>query len=84
MTFPKTRLRRLRRSATLRRMVRETRVTRDDLVLPLFVMEGRGLREPIASMPGVLRFSVDTLVTEAKQVRDLGTVSYTHLTLPTN
>ena len=53
-------------------MVRETRVTRDDLVLPLFVMEGRGLREPIASMPGVLRFSVDTLVTEAKQVRDLG------------
>jgi porphobilinogen synthase len=72
MTFPKTRLRRLRRSPTLRRMVRETRVTRDDLVLPLFVMEGRGLREPIASMPGVLRFSIDTLVTEAKQVRDLG------------
>jgi porphobilinogen synthase len=72
MTFPKTRLRRLRRSATLRRMLRETRVTRDDLILPLFVVEGSGRREPIASLPGVLRFSVDTLVTEAKQVRDLG------------
>ncbi len=72
MTFPITRLRRLRRTATLRRMVRETRLTRDDLVLPLFVVEGRGVREPIASMPGVLRFSVDAVVAEAKQVRDLG------------
>jgi porphobilinogen synthase len=72
MTFPSTRLRRLRRSATLRRMVRETRLSRDDLVLPLFVVEGRGVREPVASMPGVLRFSVDTVVTEAKQVRDAG------------
>ncbi len=72
MTFPKTRLRRLRRTPTLRRMLRETHLTRDDLVLPLFVTEGRGLRDPIASMPGVFRFSVDTLVTEAKQVRDLG------------
>ncbi len=72
MTFPKTRLRRLRRTPTLRRMLRETRVTRDDLVLPLFVTEGRGLREPIASMPGVLRFSIDTLVNEAKLVSDLG------------
>ena len=72
MTFPKTRLRRLRRSASLRRMVRETRLSRDDLVLPLFVVEGRGVREPVSSMPGVLRFSVDAVVTEAKQVRDAG------------
>jgi porphobilinogen synthase len=72
MTFPKTRLRRLRRSATLRRMVRETRLSRDDLVLPLFVVEGRGVREPVASMPGVLRFSADAVVTEAKLVRDAG------------
>jgi len=72
MTFPKTRLRRLRRSASLRRMVRETRLSRDDLVLPLFVVEGRGVREAISSMPGVLRFSADTVVTEAKQVRDAG------------
>jgi porphobilinogen synthase len=72
MTFPRTRLRRLRRTPTLRRMVRETRLSRDDLVLPLFVVEGRGVREPVASMPGVLRFSVDSVVTEAKQVRDAG------------
>ena len=72
MSFPRERLRRLRRTETLRRMARETRLTRDDLALPLFVTEGRGLREPIASMPGVLRFSVDTLVNEAKAVRDLG------------
>jgi porphobilinogen synthase len=72
MTFPKTRLRRLRRSPVLRRMVRETRLSRDDLVLPLFVVEGRGVREPVSSMPGVLRFSVDAAVTEAKVVRDAG------------
>jgi porphobilinogen synthase len=53
-------------------MVRETRVSRDDLVLPLFVVEGRGVREPVASMPGVLRFSADTVVAEAKAVRDEG------------
>jgi porphobilinogen synthase len=53
-------------------MVRETRLSRDDQVLPLFVVEGRGVREPVGSMPGVLRYSVDALVTEAKQVRDAG------------
>ncbi len=72
MSFPITRMRRLRRTGTLRRMVRETRLSRDDLVLPLFVVEGSGVREPVASMPGVFRFSVDTLVTEAKEVRALG------------
>jgi porphobilinogen synthase len=53
-------------------MVRETRLSRDDLVLPLFAVEGSGVREPIDAMPGVFRFSVDTLVTEAKRVRDAG------------
>jgi len=72
VSFPRDRLRRLRGTETLRRMVRETRVTRDDLVLPLFVVEGTGVREPIASMPGVHRFSVDQLVDEAKRVADLG------------
>jgi porphobilinogen synthase len=72
VSFPTTRLRRLRRSETLRRMVRETRLSRDDLVLPLFVVEGRGVREPVASMPGVHRFSVDRAVEEAKAVADLG------------
>ena len=72
MSFPQTRLRRLRRSESLRRMVRETRLSRDDLILPLFVVEGSGVREPVASMPGVFRFSVDLLVREAKRVRDAG------------
>jgi len=72
LSFPTTRLRRLRRTETLRRMVRETRLSRDDLVLPLFVVEGRGVREPVASMPGVHRFSVDRVVEEAKAVADLG------------
>jgi len=65
-------MRRLRQNDTLRRMVRETRVCRDDLVLPLFVVEGSGIREPVASMPGVFRHSVDMLVNEVKEVRDLG------------
>ena len=72
MSFPITRPRRLRRGETLRRMVRETRLTRDDLVLPLFVVEGRSVREPVRSMPGVFRQSVDQLVDEAKRVHDLG------------
>ncbi len=72
MSFPTSRPRRLRRSEALRRMVRETRLSRDDLVLPLFVVEGRGVREPISSMPGVFRHSVDELVSEAKLVQDLG------------
>jgi porphobilinogen synthase len=72
MSFPIQRMRRLRRSETLRRMTRETRLSRDDLVLPLFTVEGHGVREPIASMPGVLRFSVDQLVDEGKRVFDLG------------
>ena len=72
MSFPQTRLRRLRRSESLRRMVRETRLSRDDLILPLFVVEGSGVCEPVPSMPGVSRFSVDLLVREAKRVRDAG------------
>jgi porphobilinogen synthase len=72
MSYPTTRMRRLRGSETLRRMVRETRLSRDDLILPLFVVEGSGVREPVASMPGVFRHSVDALVAEVKRVRDAG------------
>jgi porphobilinogen synthase len=53
-------------------MVAETKLSRDDLLLPLFVVEGSGIREPIVSMPGVCRFSVDQVVDEAKRVADLG------------
>ena len=53
-------------------MVRETRLSPENLVLPLFVVEGTSVREPIVSMPGVHRFSVDQVVLEAKRVADLG------------
>ena len=72
MSFPRTRMRRLRRSEALRGMVRETRLHRSDLILPCFVVEGSGVREAIASMPGVHRHSVDQLVVEAKSVADAG------------
>jgi porphobilinogen synthase len=72
MSYPQTRLRRLRRSEALRGMVRETRLHRSDLVLPCFVVEGSGVREPVASMPGVHRHSVDQLVPFAKAVADVG------------
>ncbi|MBW2229573.1 MAG: porphobilinogen synthase [Deltaproteobacteria bacterium] len=72
MSYPRDRLRRLRGSGTLRRMVCETKLSRDDLILPLFIVEGRGVREPVASMPGVHRWSVDQVVDECKRVADLG------------
>lgn len=72
MGFPISRMRRLRRNETIRAMVRETALSREDLILPLFVVEGSGVREPIASMPGVFHFSVDQVVLEAKRVADLG------------
>ncbi len=64
--------RRLRSSAAMRRIVRETRVSVDDLIYPVFVTHGSGLREEIESMPGCFRFSVDELVDEATKVRDMG------------
>ena len=70
--FPKLRMRRLRGSETLRRMVRETRLSIDDLVYPMFVVPGRNVRAEIPSMPGCYHLSVDQLVEECKAVRDLG------------
>ena len=72
MGFPIVRLRRLRRNATLRRMVCETRVTVDDLVMPLFVRPGSGIKKEIISMPGNYQFSVDLLVEEAREIEGLG------------
>lgn len=60
--FPSVRMRRNRRTAWSRRMVRENSLTVDDLILPVFVTEGTGVTEPIPSMPGVHRYSMDTLV----------------------
>ena len=72
MSFPTERPRRLRRTQALRRMVRETRLSVDDLVLPLFVRSGEGLREPIEAMPGVARLSVDQAVKDCELAQELG------------
>jgi len=72
MHFPQYRPRRLRRNENLRRMVRETFLRIDDLIYPMFVQPGKGLREPISSMPGNYRFSIDELVKEVKDIQNLG------------
>ncbi len=69
--FPGLRLRRLRRDPFIRRLVRETRLSADDLIQPVFIMEGRG-REAVASMPGVERLSLDELLKEAETLVELG------------
>jgi len=72
MPHPLFRPRRLREKALLRKLVRETTLAVDDLVHPLFVVHGRGVRETIASMPGQARLSVDELAKEAKDVAGMG------------
>lgn len=72
MPFPKTRLRRLRANKNIRRLVCETKVSVDDLVYPLFVKPGTGLKEPVESMTDCFHFSPDTIADEAKKVADLG------------
>jgi porphobilinogen synthase len=72
MAFPQNRSRRLRRTEVLRRFVRETRLSVDGLVYPLFVQPGEGVRKEISSMPGVFNLSVDELVKECREVRQLG------------
>src|SRR5215472_200986 len=72
MAFPTTRLRRLRRTASLRSLVRETRLTPESLVYPLFVCPGEGVRKAIGSMPGVFNLSIDQLLLEAREAHALG------------
>ena len=72
MSFPENRPRRLRRTEALRRMVRETTLSADNLVFPLFVCPGKGVRREIASLPGQFHFSVDQLAHEAEVVASLG------------
>ena len=72
MLFPDARGRRLRATANLRRMVRETHLSRDDLILPLFAIEGKSVKKPIESMPGHFQLSVDHIVTMAKQAQEAG------------
>ncbi len=72
MNFPDYRPRRMRRTEALRRMVRETRLSVDDFVYPLFVMPGTGIERPISSMPGQFNYSVDKAVDAAARAYDLG------------
>jgi porphobilinogen synthase len=72
MNFPIIRMRRLRSSASMRRLVRETTLSIDNLVYPLFVREGENLKEPIKSMTGCFHFSPDTIAAEAAEVAALG------------
>ena len=72
MYFPVYRPRRLRKNETLRRMVRETKLSPDDFIYPLFVTHGRKVRKEISSMPGVAQLSVDLAVEEAKRSSPAG------------
>jgi porphobilinogen synthase len=72
MPFPEHRPRRLRRTETIRRMVRETALSVDDFIYPLFAAAGNGIRKEIPSMPGTYQLSIENLVAEAREVASLG------------
>ncbi len=72
MQFPEYRARRLRKNENFRRLIRETRLSVDDLVYPLFAVTGKSVKKPITSMPGQFQLSVDYIVKEAQKARDLG------------
>ena len=82
MAFPANRLRRLRRTESLRSLVRETRLTPESFVYPLFVCAGSGIRKEVRSMPGVYNLSVDEAVKEARETRALGVLSVILFGLP--
>ena len=70
--FPYTRMRRMRRDDFSRRLMAENQLTVNDLIFPVFVLEGKNRREAVESMPGVDRLSIDLLLEEAKELVDLG------------
>ena len=72
MGFPYTRMRRLRASAGMRRLVGDVTLSAGDFVYPLFVCPGKGVKEPIASMAGCFHFSADRVVEEATEIATLG------------
>jgi porphobilinogen synthase len=71
MLFPDYRPRRLRKNELFRSMIRETSLSVNNLIYPLFVVPGRGIRRPIASMPGVYQLSIDELIKEAREIKNL-------------
>jgi porphobilinogen synthase len=82
MAFPANRLRRLRRTENLRSVVRETRLTPESLVYPLFICPGSGIRKEVRSMPGVFNLSIDEAVKEVRATRALGVLSVILFGLP--
>ena len=72
MQFPEYRARRLRKNENFRRLIRETKLSVDDLVYPLFAVTGKSVKKPITSMPGQFQLSVDYIAKEAQKARDLG------------
>lgn len=84
MNFPITRLRRLRLQARLRDLVRETVLTPNDSILPLFVREGTDIKNPITSMPGQYQFSLDNLLAEIKDIDQLGIPGVILFGIPTH
>ena len=72
MIFPEYRARRMRSSENIRRMVRETSLSPSDFILPLFVIGGKNIKNPIKSMPGHYQYSIDNAVKAAKEAKDLG------------
>ncbi len=83
MPFPQERPRRLRRTEALRGLVRETTLSPDDLILPLFAAPGRKVRKPVGSMPGVFQLSVDEVVAEAQGAWEAGVRSVILFGIPT-
>jgi porphobilinogen synthase len=71
MLFPDYRPRRLRRNESFRRMIRETTLSVDNLIYPMFVVFGKGVRKPITSMPGIFQLSIDEMIKEAREVQAL-------------
>lgn len=75
MSYPRTRMRRLRKNEIIRSMVRETRLSRESLIMPLFVVPGKSIRKPISSMPGIAQLSEDELVKECHSLLTMGVTS---------
>ena len=84
MSFPKTRLRRLRYNPILRDLVRETQISVDDLIYPMFVCEGENIRNIISSMPGQYQLSIDNFITECKNIISKGIKSILIFGIPEN
>jgi len=80
--FPEYRPRRLRRTEAIRALVRETRLSVDDLIYPLFIVEGKGIKEEIRSMPGIFRFSIDKVFDEVKEALELGIKAFLLFGIP--